>query len=212
MLRIHIPRPSQLSGIFDGDDRAASVNGVEANTSQGLPLSLNDRGVAASRIVMYDPERSDRAIAESAGRSTTTIRSSHTFNRYFLAVEREGRPGRDDADRSGRASGVYSRRDSRSSHCAVKRNRQRSGVSPGTARDVRRRIREGQDPLPPAACPDRSRKQPTEQGRRVLRWLEARSVGPEADCQKDVRGVRAWAPVGAGSQSSNRERDGAYVN
>ncbi|MGH3683128.1 MAG: ParB/RepB/Spo0J family partition protein, partial [Natronosporangium sp.] len=54
---------------FDGDENAAFVKAVEANVSHGLPLSIDDRRVAAARIIALYPDWSDRAVAASAGLS-----------------------------------------------------------------------------------------------------------------------------------------------
>lgn len=58
---------------FDGDEAAAFVQAVEANSKHGLPLTLADRRAAAARIVRAYPEWSDRRISAVAGISPKTV-------------------------------------------------------------------------------------------------------------------------------------------
>ncbi len=58
---------------FDGDETAAFLLAVEANTTHGLPLTLSDRRVAAAKIVSHCPMMSDRAIAAKVGLSPKTV-------------------------------------------------------------------------------------------------------------------------------------------
>ncbi len=60
---------------FDGSAADAFLRGVEANVTNGLPLSRADRRAAAARITTSHPHMSDRAIAVSAGLSAKTVAS-----------------------------------------------------------------------------------------------------------------------------------------
>ncbi len=71
---LHRMRAARLRGdqtievqYFTGDDDAAFLLAVEANTAHGLPLSLSERKAAAVRLIAMFPDRSNRSIAASAG-------------------------------------------------------------------------------------------------------------------------------------------------
>lgn len=77
---MHRVRAAQIRGeteiratFFVGDDSEAFVAGVRANTTHGLPLSLEDREAAARRIVELFPDWSNRAIASVSGLSDKTV-------------------------------------------------------------------------------------------------------------------------------------------
>ncbi|WP_414859079.1 ParB/RepB/Spo0J family partition protein [Nocardia terpenica] len=81
---------------FDGTDEEAFLLSVQLNISHGLPLSLADRRSAASRILMFHPEWSDRWVGRIAGldhKTVGTIRRSSTGEIPQLS-SREGRDGR----------------------------------------------------------------------------------------------------------------------
>jgi DNA-binding CsgD family transcriptional regulator len=58
---------------FHGSLTEAFRIGVMANVAHGIPLSLRDRRAAAARMIETNPQRSDRAIAKSAGISAPTV-------------------------------------------------------------------------------------------------------------------------------------------
>ena len=61
--------------LFDGDERQAYVMAVQMNSAHGLPLSLADRKVAATRILSYFPDWSNRRLALVVGLSDKTMAS-----------------------------------------------------------------------------------------------------------------------------------------
>lgn len=135
---------------YDGDDAEAFMMAVKANIQHGLPLSLSDRKAAARRIVRSSPHMSDRAIAEVSGLSAKTVGAI----RWDSADERaevQRRVGRDGRVRP--LSTVDSRRlaselitlNPESSSREIARM---AGISPSTVRDVRARLRRGEDPVP----------------------------------------------------------------
>jgi ParB-like chromosome segregation protein Spo0J len=207
--------------IFDGDEKAAFVKAVEANVSHGLPLTLGDRRAAAGRIIQFYPERSDRSIAVSTGLSATAVSAIRptvegASGRPAVRVGRDGRARPlNPAEGRQRAAAVIADRP----ETPLREVARSANVSLGTARDVRRRIQNGEDPVPyrlrhtgkgsrpavadPAevrtsarrrrAGPGGADKPPTsllqrlkqdpslkysEQGRRTLRWLDARIIDP----------------------------------
>jgi transposase len=136
---------------FDGSEEDAFVAAVAANRAHGLPLTLADREAAAARMIGRQPNRSDRAIAEITGLSARTVAEirRRTGNDGPAALLRVGRDGRvrplNGADGRRVASEVIARRP----EASLREIARMAGVSPGTARDVRERLRRGDDPLPP---------------------------------------------------------------
>ncbi|MEU4558332.1 ParB/RepB/Spo0J family partition protein [Actinoplanes sp. NPDC023936] len=178
--------------------------GVRANIRYGRPLSRSERRAAAERIVRSHPMLSDRAIAEDVGLSTRTvadIRRGVDGGRATIRIGRDGRTRPLSAiDGRKRAVQVLAERPD----CSLRQVAREAGISLGTARDVRHRLRSGDDPLlratarpapaaDPAPPPDRERERAdvgalikilrrdpsiryTERGRGMLRWLSVRMV------------------------------------
>jgi ParB-like chromosome segregation protein Spo0J len=201
---MHRVRAARLRGeeairavFFDGDTNAAFVLAVQANTTHGLPLTLADRRAAAERIVRSQPAWSDRAIASVTGLSAVTVRAlrERATDRIGHLNARMGLDGRirplDATDGRRRAAELLSDRPDAS----LREVARAAGVSVGTVRDVRQRIRTGQDPVPSvryrhrrpvrAARPPESilaglKRDPSlrysERGRTVVRWLDARVI------------------------------------
>lgn len=187
---MHRLRAARLRGesrisvqFFDGDDNDAFVVAVRSNVTHGLPLSLADRKAAAERIVASHPQWSDRMIATVAGLSGATIariRRAHPENASDTRVGNDGkvRP----------VNGMERRRVARAILLAdptlsLREVARRAGISPETARSVRRRLPAEPVRPDPAALVRQLRGDPTlrfsETGRTLLRLLEVRSVPPE---------------------------------
>ncbi|WP_189534085.1 ParB/RepB/Spo0J family partition protein [Streptomyces roseolilacinus] len=155
--------------MFDGDEKDAFVLAVRANIAHGLPLTLADRTSAAARIVASHPHWSDRAIAAETGLSEHTVaavrkRSTARPSQLHTAPEarsqtpeagtpppdaRLGRDGRlrptDGARRRALAGRLFAERPD----ATLREVARLAGISPATARDVRIRMRRGEDPVPP---------------------------------------------------------------
>jgi ParB-like chromosome segregation protein Spo0J len=223
---VHRLRATLLAGhdvikvyFFEGDEPNAYVLSVMANVRHGRPLLRAERTAAAERIMGLHPQWSDRAIA-AAGLAPNTVgairrRSSAQSER--LAVRRgiDGRirpldraPGR---RRTGRLL-------NENPDASLREIARQAGLSPGTVRDVRERLRRGEDILPPrlrvrppstpAADPstgsgsvhtsavilERMKRDPSlrfsEAGRLLLRLLSMNAVGQE-ERQKLVETVPA---------------------
>lgn len=153
---MHRLRAAKLRGdktisvkFFEGDDGEAFLLAIDANIKHGMPLSSADREAAASRILVLYRRWSDRAVAAATGLSPTTV--SAIRRRLALPAEREsGRVGRDGRVRPldgsagrQRASAVIAMKPDASLRAIAKE----AGVSVGTARDVRARLRMGRDPV-----------------------------------------------------------------
>jgi ParB-like chromosome segregation protein Spo0J len=204
---IHRVQAARLRGetkiqavLFDGDAEAAFVYAVKANVSHGLLLSLADRRAAALRMVSSFPEWSDRAVAASSGLSHTTV-SAIRGRTTGSAGQLNTRVGRDGRVRPIPAGAAAARRRAASMLAArpaasLREVARSTGVSVGTAHDVRRRIDNGEDPVPggvrhsarrtkaPATVLESLKKDPslryTEVGRRVVRWLDTHFIDPDA--------------------------------
>jgi ParB-like chromosome segregation protein Spo0J len=139
---------------FDGRPEDAFLRAVEANVTHGLPLSQSDRRAAAERIIESHPRLSDRAIADLAGLSAKTVggirRRSAAAPRVSARIGKDGkvRPLSSVEGRQ-RAAELLAERPQASLR-EVARN---AGVSPGTVRDVRRRLERGEAPVPDGAGP-----------------------------------------------------------
>jgi hypothetical protein len=195
---------------FDGSVQEAFVLAVKTNIAHGRPLSLTDRTTAAQRIINDHPTWSDRAIAVAVGLGARTVggirkRIQAEGEGGHGTRERMGRDGRvrplDNTEGRLRAAEVI-RSQPGASLREIAKN---AGVSPTTARDVRKRIQRGDDPLPRSASrngtaaagpPAGGRTQQpglgailealqrdpslrfSESGRALLRWVLSRAVQP----------------------------------
>jgi ParB-like chromosome segregation protein Spo0J len=198
---------------FEGSERDAFVLAVQTNIRHGRPLSPADRAAAAERIMISHPDWSDRAIAAAAGlgtRHVAEIRRRREDSGAGQPVRRRmGRDGRirpvDFAEGRLRASEVIREQP----HASLRQIARQAGVSPTTARDVRNRLRRGEDPVPSMRGPGR-RAEPSERdlaperhvpgqvlvalmrglasdptlrlndsGRDLLRWMQSRVLRPE---------------------------------
>jgi hypothetical protein len=154
---MHRVRAAMLRGaahidavLFEGSERDAFLLAVQLNVAHGLPLSRADRAAAAVRIMCSCPQWSDRAIAGAAGLSDKTVASL----RRQASAEIPHLPDR--IGRDGRVRPVSAAAGRRLAGDVLEENPDatireiatRAGISLGTARDVRRRWRDGLDPVP----------------------------------------------------------------
>jgi hypothetical protein len=130
---------------FDGDEDEAFLLAVAANTKHGLPLTLTDRRAAAARIIGLRADASDRWIAEIAGLAAKTVaairRDAHGT---APAPARRVRP-LNIAEGRRIASEVLAANPGAS----LRQVARHAGISVGTARDVRDKVRQGIDPVVP---------------------------------------------------------------
>ena len=155
---VHRVRAAQAQGaatieamMLDCSWESAFVVAVAANRSVGLPLSLDDRRSAVTRILLSHPQWSDRSIASLTGLSAKTVcairNASVERAEFTVLVSRTGRDGRArpmDAAVGRRAAAAYLEQHPDSSLRTVARH---AGVSPNTVRDVRMRLARGEDPV-----------------------------------------------------------------
>lgn len=127
---------------FDGDQAAAFVIAVQANTAHGLALTLTDRKAAADRIIRLYPHWSDRAIASVTGISPPTVatRRKRLADKNFQLDTRIGRDGKahpvDPAQRRETATRLL-KHDPDASLRDVARQ---AGLSPETIRGIRAQL------------------------------------------------------------------------
>lgn len=191
---------------FEGSEAEAFVAAVKANIEHGRPLSLADREHAAERIMALKPEWSDRVIGEKCALSPKTVagirrRTTEDVLQLPVRTGRDGRarpldpvPGRERI-----AQEMALDPDASLRQIAIK-----TGTSVGTVRDVRRRLAQGESPLPdrlhrraeqaeataieagtaPGDCwADDAALASTEEARQFARWMDSSSIRPE-DCDQ----------------------------
>jgi hypothetical protein len=154
---LHRLRAAELRGqdkiavrFFEGNEADAFVLAVESNIAHGLPLSMADRKGAAGRIIRSHPRWSDRMIASVTGIAPATVAEIRRQVPGAPAVV-DGRLGQD-----GRVRPVSGTEGRKLASEIIKENpglslrqiARAAGISPETARDVRNRLRRGEDPLP----------------------------------------------------------------
>lgn len=152
--RVHAAEMSARDHIevqfFDGDDNDAFVLAVEANTANGLPLSVADRKAAAARIITTHPTRSDRWIALVSGLAASTVGeirkcSSVEETQSNSRIGRDGRRRPLDSSEGRRLAGELMRANPDRSLRDIAKA---AGIAPSTVLDVRNRISCGEDPVP----------------------------------------------------------------
>jgi hypothetical protein len=145
---------------FSGCPADAFVVAVRSNITHGLPLSLADREAAAARITSTHPQWSDRMIASVTGLAPNTV--AETRKRLGIgtghAAARIGKDGRvRPVDRTaGRMHAAELIADN--PDISLRQLGHAAGISPETARDVRNRIRRGENPVPGRRATGRVKK------------------------------------------------------
>lgn len=154
---VHRVRAAVLRGdatitarFFDGDDASAFVLAVKLNVSHGLPLGLSDRKRAAQRIIMSHPQWSDRRVASVTGISPGTVadlrrRAPGGPGRSGSRVGQDGRVRPLDGTAGRRLAGQLM---TENPHLSLRQVARAAAISPETARDVRNRLRNGEDLIP----------------------------------------------------------------
>lgn len=141
---------------FEGTELEAFIRGVELNVTHGLPLTRADRETAAARIIESSDVWSDRAIARMTGLSAPTVGKIRALGAPARPAESEARIGRDGRVRP-LNSALGRRRASEiiaaEPDLSLREIAKRAGISQGTARDVRKRVSCGEDPVPARFLP-----------------------------------------------------------
>lgn len=135
---------------FDGTEDEAFVVAVRENATHGLPLTSSDRNSAAARILSSHPQWSDRRIAGATGLSRRAVgelrkRATGHVSQLHDRIGLDGRVRPLSSTEGRRRAGEFVRQRPDASLREIARA---TGVSVGTARDVRTRIQRGDDPVP----------------------------------------------------------------
>ena len=148
---------------------------MTTNIKHGLPLTLADRRAAAARIIRLRPDASDRWVAETAGLANKTVAAirraaGDSVPRPIRRVGRDGRVRPLNATEGRRlASEILAANPDTPLHQVARG----AGISVGTVRDVKEKIRRGVDPVTP------KRRAPL--GSRQASLVETRQPGCEVD-------------------------------
>ncbi|ONF73870.1 ParB/RepB/Spo0J family partition protein [Amycolatopsis keratiniphila] len=185
---------------FDGDDEAAFLMAVEINMRHGLPLSLADREAAAVRVLASRPHWSDRTIAASTGLAWTTIGALRKRGGPGIPqpANRLGKDGRSRPVDGSLGRVLAGKEIAARPDASLRQIAKAAGISVATARDVRDRLRRGEDPVPARLRRDGPRPgrpvevvdvqatvrglkndpslRLTESGRALLRWLDGHVI------------------------------------
>lgn len=135
---------------FDGDEDEAFVLAVKLNVTHGLPLALADRKRAAERIIASHPQWSDRRVASVTGISPGTaaeIRRS-TVGRSDTDSHRIGQDGRVRPLDGTAGRQLAGRLLAENPGLSLRQVAQVAAISPETVRDVRNRLRRGEELIP----------------------------------------------------------------
>ena len=133
--------------LYDGTPEDAFVLGVRANTSHGRPLTLNERRHSARRILASHPDWSDRAISAVCGLSASSIASlRHRDAGGPVLSRRLGLDGRRRPSDTTEARREAARLLGENPNLSLRYVARATGISPGTVRDVRDRLRRGDRP------------------------------------------------------------------
>lgn len=126
---------------FDGDDEVAFLMSVALNSKHGLPLSLRDRKRAAERLLLKNPQWSDRSIAVVAGLSNKTVGRIRSDLGSALP-EANRRTGRDGVAQPVSSAANRARAEAfleRSPDASAREIAEAAGVSLTTAKSIRSR-------------------------------------------------------------------------
>ncbi|WP_410594783.1 ParB N-terminal domain-containing protein [Amycolatopsis sp. lyj-23] len=140
---------------FDGSWAEAFVLAVKSNGKHGLPLTLADRKVAAARIIGSHPDWSNRGVATVVGLTDKTVasirsRAAAEIPHLHARIGRDGRARPVDAAEGRRRASEVLRE---TPGISLRRASAIAGVSVGTVRDVRDRLKRGEDPVSPRRRP-----------------------------------------------------------
>ncbi|MFE4887462.1 transcriptional regulator [Streptomyces sp. NPDC056701] len=141
---------------FDGAAEEAFLLAVRSNMAHGLPLSREDRGAAAERILAQWSHLSDRAVARIAGIGAKTVAALRSASAGATPhpQARQGRDGKvrplDGAEGRWKAAELLTERP----QASLREVARQAGISPATVSDVRKRLASGRSPVPERDMPE----------------------------------------------------------
>jgi hypothetical protein len=135
---------------FDGSEADAYVLSVKLNIRHGMPLTRAERRTAAVRVLRSHPHWSDRSIAECVGLTGKTVGLLRRCATEEIpqAHTRVGRDGTVRPVNSGEGRRLAAQLMAADPGASLRELARLSGVSPATVRDVRDRVRRGEEPVP----------------------------------------------------------------
>ncbi|MEU6045532.1 hypothetical protein [Streptomyces griseus] len=135
---------------FDGSEADAYVLSARANVRHGLPLTLDERRTAATRILRSHPHWSDRSVAECVGLSGKTVGRLRRCATEEIpqSPTRTGRDGTVRPVNSEQGRLLAARLMTADPGASLRELARLAGVSTATVRDVRDRVLRGDDPVP----------------------------------------------------------------
>lgn len=130
---------------IDCDEGEIFIRAVQANSSHGRPLSLEDRRAAARRILETHPHWSDRMIAKIAGLSPNTVGSMrrHRVGAADTSGHRIGLDGRVHRLSPGDTRRAVREALARNPAASVRELARTVGISVGRAHVLRRELLDG---------------------------------------------------------------------
>ncbi|WP_258050346.1 transcriptional regulator [Streptomyces finlayi] len=133
---------------FDSSENQVFLRSVTANAAHCLPLSVAERKVAPGRLLASHPSLSDRTVAACVGLDSKTVASVRVCSAAGSPPSnmRTGADGRTHPLDRIHAAELMTRGPALSLRAVVRE----TGLSLGTAHDVRRRPLRGEDPVPPS--------------------------------------------------------------
>jgi ParB-like nuclease domain len=142
---------------FDGDDADAFVIAVKSNIAHGLPLSLADRKVAATRIITSHPQWSDRLISSVTGLASGTIAEIRRKpdEPAVSTNMRIGRDGRCRPTNSAERRQIASKLLADDPKLSLRQVAKIAGISPETVRDIRGQLHDEDSTTPGQGQPQR---------------------------------------------------------
>lgn len=134
--------------LFDGDERSAFIEAVRRNIAHGLPLTLQERKGAATRVLTFDPTWSDRKIAKVCGLDHKTVgRLRQGVARPGGVIphldKRRGLDGKYQAANASRTRARIVEAIEADPDASLRQLARCAGSSPETVRKVRRQLEQG---------------------------------------------------------------------
>jgi ParB-like chromosome segregation protein Spo0J len=143
---MHRVRACQLNGVptiqarlIDDDDDLAFLRAVSINVRHGLPLTTQDRRMAATRLLHMFPHYSDRALSRASGLSDKTIASLRRTANHGSDTRRTGLDGRVRPARRQDLQHAVCELLERRPSASLRTIAETVGVSPNTVRRIRQR-------------------------------------------------------------------------
>lgn len=133
---------------FNGTEQDAFVEAVKANIEHGLPLTKADREAAATRIISSNPQYSDRRIAAIAGLAAGTVAAIRARTAAAeqaavrIGIDGRVRPINPEVRRQIALDAI-----AQNPEASLRDIAKKAGISPGTVRNIRRRLPQNEEPI-----------------------------------------------------------------